>query len=70
MAKSLINGEFKKLRTHVKGVKISEEEKNNFFQSEWNRICEKGEKEKDWRAILPTERETLKPEREKIKLEL
>ena len=65
MATSLINREFEKLRAHVESVKMPEEEKNNFFQNEWNRICEK---EKDRQAILPAERETLKPEREKSKI--
>ena len=44
MARSLINGELEKLRTHIENVKMSEEKKYKFFQSEWNRICEKERK--------------------------
>ena len=35
---------------------MSEKEKHDFFGSEWNRICDKEEKEKDRQTMLQTKR--------------
>ena len=50
-----------RLLTHlvILGLKMSEKEKRDFFLCEWNRICEKEEKEKDRQAMLQAKREKL-----------
>ena len=52
MANSLI-AEFERLRV---GVENSEKAKADFFQSEWNRLCETEEKEKE-RQVMVQEKE-------------
>ena len=52
MANSSIEEEFEKLRVRVETLKMSEKAKADFFQSEWNRLCENKEKEKERQAML------------------
>ena len=41
----------------MEGLKMSEKAKSDFFQSEWNRLYEKKEKEKKWQEILQEKEE-------------
>ena len=68
MANSSIEEEFVRLRVRVKGLKMSEKAKADFFQSKWNRLCEKEEKEKERQAMLQEkerERQAMLEEKEK-----
>ena len=47
MANSSSEEEFERLRVRVETLKMSEKAKGDFFQSEWNRLCENKEKEKE-----------------------
>ena len=74
MAASSIKNEFKRLRVCVEGLKMSEKAKADFLQSEWNRLCEKEEKEKEQQVMLQEkekERQAMiHAEREKSEREL
>ena len=59
MATSLIEEEFEKLRICTESLKMLETAKSDFFQSEWNWLCEKEEKEKEQQAMLQAEQEKL-----------
>ena len=68
MANSPIEEEFEKLRVRVEGLKMSEKAKADFFQSEWNRLCEREEKEKERQAMLEEkekERQAMLEEKER-----
>ena len=68
MANSSIEEEFERLRVRVENLKMSEKAKADFFQSEWNRLCEKEEKEKERQAMLEEkekERQAMLEEKEK-----
>ena len=49
---SIEEEELERLRVRVEGLKMSEKAKADFFQSEWNRLCENKEKEKERAAML------------------
>ena len=68
MANSSIEEEFERLRVRVENLKMSEKAKADFFQSEWNRLCEKEEKEKERQAMLEEkekERQAMLEEKER-----
>ena len=68
MANSSIEEEFERLRVRVEHLKMSEKAKADFFQSEWNRLCEKEEKEKERQAMLEEkekERQAMLEEKER-----
>ena len=68
MANSSIEEEFERLRVRVENLKMSEKAKADFFQSEWNRLCEKEEKEKERQAMLEQkekERQAMLEEKER-----
>ena len=62
MANSSIEEEFERLTVRVEGLKITEKAKADFFQSEWNRLSEKEEKEKERKAMLEAEQKKLELE--------
>ena len=73
MATSSIKEEFERLRVRVKSLKMLEKAKTDFFQSEWNRLWEKEEKEKERQAMLQEKekewRAMLEAEQKKLELE-
>ena len=69
MANSSIEEEFEKLRVRVETLEMSEKAKADFFQSEWNRLCENKEKEKERQAMLEEKEKERELELERLKLE-
>ena len=72
MANSSIEEEFKKLRVRVENLKMSEKAKADFFQSKWNRLCEKEEEKNRELELerLKLEYKRKKSEQKKLELEL
>ena len=66
---SIEEKEFKRLRVRVEGLKMSEKAKADFFQSEWNRLCENKEKEKERQAMLEEKERNRELELERLKFE-
>ena len=69
MANSSIEDEFERLRVRVEGLKMSEKAKADFFQSEWNQLCEKEEKEKERQVMLKEKEKNRELQLEKLELE-